>query len=615
MQNNGSLDANCICLNAIETLEVVGTTSDSTFPSSIVTETLSGSRGGNIIISTQKFSLRDGGHVYTDTFSTGQAGDLVVSATDSVDVVGASLASGLVSTLATATRASGDAGNLTISTTRLSIQDGGSVFAATFGTGKGGTLQVDATESVEIEGVYAPVLENPFFFTPSQLSAETNGSGNAGSVTVNTTNLLVQDGGILNASTFATGAAGEVTINAEESVEVRGRVPGTPIPTLISSGSLPDFRQLNADSSTDDIPPIGTGVTGSLLINTGELRILDGGLVDISSLNLESNGENRSFLQIEANSIFLDNGFIAANTLGNMEGGSIILTAQDLQLQNQSRIAASPGLLPAAPPDNVSGDFPVANSFGSGGDIFIEADNITLDNSDIIATSGASTGLFPITNSASANNSAFGGNIAIRANNITLDNSSNIAADADGSGGNIMIQADNLSLLDNNQISANASQGVGGNIIIDAEGLFICANCRVMASSNLGVDGVVEIITPSTDNNIEVLTLPEPLIEPEKVVALQCSVNQQRIGSEFAILGRGGLPPRPTEPLNSPAISNFTSEGQANLNQDSHNNSSKLPPPAQGWYINQSGIVVLTAQAPTTIPYNSRLATSDCYAQ
>ncbi len=42
------------------------------------------------------------------------------------------------------------------------------------------------------------------------------------------------------------------------------------------------------------------------------------------------------------------------------------------------------------------------------------------------------------------------------------------------------------------------------------------------------------------------------------------------------------------------------------------NNSSQLPPPARGWYVNGQGVLVLSSQTPNPSPYGSGLTSSNC---
>lgn len=81
----------------------------------------------------------------------------------------------------------------------------------TVGSGNGGTLNVNASELVEVTGT-AP--DDPT--KSSELSAATSGMGNAGDAIVNTPQLLVRDRGTVSVSGEATGNPGSIEVNASE---------------------------------------------------------------------------------------------------------------------------------------------------------------------------------------------------------------------------------------------------------------------------------------------------------------------------------------------------------------------------------------------------------------
>ena len=232
-------------------------------------------------------------------------------------------------------------------------------------------------------------------------------------------------------------------------------------------------------------------------------------------------------------------------------------------------------------------------SLGSGnaGTLSVDASSILVDNGSSI---NAST------------QSGQGGNISLKAEDIRLRRGSDIAATAmgTGDGGNIFIEANIIIALEDSDIIANAVEGRGGNIVIETEGLFLCAECEVIASSDVGVDGIVEITTPETETNIEFIDVPEEVINPEQVVALACASNGEQFASRLAIAGRGGLPPRPGEPISPEALVSFESpeDDTATAPTASEANPEALAPPAQGLSVNPQGVVVLTAQAPTAAP-------------
>jgi large exoprotein involved in heme utilization and adhesion len=135
----------------------------------------------------------------------------------------------------------------------------------------------------------------------------------------------------------------------------------------------------------------------------------------------------------------------------------------------------------------------------------------------------------------------------------------------------------------------------------------------------VGVDGLVTINRLQPNTELQVIDVPQEVAESEEVVALACSTADGEDRSEFIITGRGGLPPRPSEPLSSEALVSFDSSPARAGNQPAAEipsggpSAAHLPAPARGWYINPEGVTILTAQAPSPLPYSSGLTTSKCH--
>ena len=103
-----------------------------------------GGDGGNLTIETNKLLVQDG-WVSTRTFGEGKGGDLTINAQD-VQLIGESRDGFFVSGLYTTTFSTGNAGNLTLSTNKLLVQDGAQVSTSTLGEGKGGDLSINAQD-------------------------------------------------------------------------------------------------------------------------------------------------------------------------------------------------------------------------------------------------------------------------------------------------------------------------------------------------------------------------------------------------------------------------------------------------------------------------------------
>ena len=211
--------------------------------------------GGNLTIDTSRLVVRAGSQVSVATFGHGKGGNLQINADDSVELIGTSANSQFASGLSAQSEGRGDAGDMTIDTRRLLLQEGAQVSVATFGQGKGGNLQINADDSVEMVGISA----NSEF--ASGLSAQSNGSGDAGEVTIDTGRLLLRNGAQVSVATFGQGKGGNLKINAHDSVEMVG-----------NSANSEFVSGLFA-------PSLGSGNAGNVKIDTGRLLLRDGAQV------------------------------------------------------------------------------------------------------------------------------------------------------------------------------------------------------------------------------------------------------------------------------------------------------------------------------------------------
>ncbi len=362
IQNQGTQQGGSLSVNAVQSLEASGTSPDGRIYGGLRSET-AGSRGGaDIAVTTKQLVLESGAVISTTSYGSGKAGNATANASDSVQVRGFSplnptLGSGISSGVF---RSSGDGGVVTVSTGRLSIFNGGNIASVNFGTGQGGDVTVNATESVEMIGVVTGLL------VPSTVATDSFNAGNAGKVIINTSRLLLRDGGAVSSNALATGDAGAITINARESVEISGEVPGSPLPSGVRSSATIVRDSLQP---VYGLPPVPSGASGDVIINTGRLDVTDGARLEVSHQGTGNAGKLRVF----ANSIFLETqGSITAATASG-EGGNIDLNVRDvLLLRNNSQITAS------------------ASGNGNGGNIDIDTPLLVAvpnENSDIRADS------------------------------------------------------------------------------------------------------------------------------------------------------------------------------------------------------------------------------------
>ncbi|MEM1395195.1 MAG: filamentous hemagglutinin N-terminal domain-containing protein, partial [Cyanobacteria bacterium P01_H01_bin.150] len=186
---------------------------------------------GDITINARKLVIQNGAQVLTTTYGKGAAGNIIVNASDSVELTSLPNQTGffIPSALSSSTFADGNGGNITINTSRLYIYSGAWISLATSGQfefdnfqfilakGKGGNLTLNASELIELVG------------TNSSISSRTINSANAGNLTISTKQLIIRDEAEISVSsespqpplnftivgdTTNLGNAGELNINA-----------------------------------------------------------------------------------------------------------------------------------------------------------------------------------------------------------------------------------------------------------------------------------------------------------------------------------------------------------------------------------------------------------------
>ncbi|AOX03790.1 hypothetical protein BJP34_34050 [Moorena producens PAL-8-15-08-1] len=424
LQNRGLQPAEALDLTASDSVKLIGTdNNDGELGSVLMTETIGGGDAADIVISSQHLLLSQGSGISSRTFTPARGGDITINATESIqlrefspinptngsDISTTTFRSGTAGNITVSTKQLtidgqqlrsvavdiGDGGNITLFTEQLRVLDGGIVVSTALGSGQGGDITINA-QSTELIGF------NVNNFNVSAFSTSVSGTEKAGNLTINTGRLLLQDGARVDASTFNSGVAGTITINALESVEVNGTVPGSVNGSLILSSA----RVLNQVLQQQlGLPPIPTGDSGSVIINTPVLRVTDRAQVTVRN---DGTG-NAGALEINAGQIFLN---------------------------NQAAINAS-------------------TQSGEGGNINLQiTDNLLLRNGSTITTEAGGTGN--------------GGNITINSDLVTLIESSFIKADANlGNGGNISITTQGLFVFPDSAITASSQFGVDGVITIN----------------------------------------------------------------------------------------------------------------------------------------------------
>ncbi len=655
---SGTGDAGSLTVNATE-VELIGTSSGGLVSGVLANvEEKAIGNGGNLTINTENLRLSDGAQIATTTFAEGDAGSIMVQATE-IELIGTSpqgVASGLFGNVEAG--ATGNGGNLTINSEGLQLSDGAQIAAITHGKGNAGSIEVNAKD-VELIGTATNFASAIFG------NVELDATGNGGNLTINTERLRITDGARIATTTFGIGDAGSIEVNATD-VELIGISPqGLPsgLFTDVTAGSMGNGGGLTINTEGLRIThgarilatTFGTGDAGSIKVNATDVELI-GTRTNFASAIFANVGAgatgNGGELFIETERLRLvDGAQVATITAGSGNGGILRVQAQEIELIGTSDLGAS-GLLANAIAGTGNGGklevftdqlvirdgatISVSNfqsnnlldpGLGQAGDIEIVANSIELSNSGSDTANGGGI--------TASNFSAGGGNIVIRANQITsnrgqitatsdlsgggdiditsdllfLSNHSGISTsvnDSTGGGGDIKINSDFVVVVNQSNITANAIFGPGGNILITTQGLFLSPDSQITASSQFGVDGQINISNPELTQNLGLISLPASIINTGLLIATGCGTDDEQ--NSFALLGRGGLPTDPTDPLKGETVWIDWRDFSATRRQlyRAARNRGKKPdqqpqvtakkPPiieAQGWIINQDGIVEL----------------------
>jgi filamentous hemagglutinin family protein len=370
IENRGSNRAGDIVVNATDTVTLRGLSVDRRTFSSFLNYTRSSGSAGDILINARQVLIRDRAEIrsLTANTATGQGGDIVIRATDFVKLDNTIVGSNGVlqgsSGIFNSTQGRGNAGLIDIQTRELRLLPGFTISAASRSAGKGGTIQIAASELVEVIGATSTLKGNAI------LEVSSTGSGPAGDLIINTRRLIVQNGGIISASnnslsstTPGNGSGGKVMINATELVRVSGKRPAA----NVINGAI--FSQISAASNRlTPNAPTPTGDSGTVTINTPLLELANEGRLLLLNDGVGKGGT----LVVNADRLTLDNQAQILASTNSGTGGNVTLNLQELLLMRHGSLISAEALGNA--------------NLGIGGNITIKAPIILgLENSDIIA--------------------------------------------------------------------------------------------------------------------------------------------------------------------------------------------------------------------------------------
>nr|WP_199312724.1 filamentous hemagglutinin N-terminal domain-containing protein [Microcoleus sp. FACHB-672] len=481
----GAEPSGTLSVRASEVVEVIGTSTDGQYPSSLLAEIQpqATGEGGNLTIETARLRVSNGAQVSTATFSSGKAGNLTVKASDTVEVIGRSVeGQSSRALLATAQPgATGEGGNLTIETTRLRVSDGAQVSTSTNGPGKAGNLTVKASDTVEVIGRSADGSSSSALLARSQPQA----TGEGGNLTIETARLRVSNGAVVSTATNGPGKAGNLTVKASDMVEV--------------IGTSADGQSSSALLATAQ--PGATGEGGNLTIETARLRVSDGALVSTST-NGSGRGGNLTvkatdtveLIGTSANGQSSSGLFATAATGATGEGGNLTIEIARLRVSDGAVVSTA--------------------TFGPGkaGNLTVKASD-TVEVTSITANGQSSSALLA---TAQPGATGEGGNLTIETARLRVSNGAALSTATFGSskGGNLTVKATDTVELIGTSVNGSSSSGLfataatgataeGGNLTIEIARLRV-VDGAVVSTATFG-PGKAGNLTVKASDTVEVI--------------------------------------------------------------------------------------------------------------
>ena len=284
-------------------------------------------KGGNLTLSTQKLTLTNGASIGSVVLRTSDGGNVQIDASDSIDVSGINNVTLLPTTVASSTIGSGNAGDLSITTARLTVRDGSLVTSSTGAIGNAGNVKIVASDFIKVSGaspnstVSSSIGSNALRLDPvtrATYQLPEFPTGNAGGVILMTPQLRVMDRGDVGVKNEGTGNAGNLEVYTDSIL-------------LTNHGTISATTQ--------------SGNGGNLMLNAQQLLLMRGN----SNISVEAKeaGDGGNITLNAPIVVGLENSDIIANAIKG-RGGNIQISTQGLfglkfrpQLTPENDITAS----------------------------------------------------------------------------------------------------------------------------------------------------------------------------------------------------------------------------------------------------------------------------------
>ncbi|NER22979.1 MAG: S-layer family protein, partial [Symploca sp. SIO1C2] len=452
-----------VTVGASDSVNLSGTLTDGS--GGIVAEASNGGNAGGVEINTQQLSIQEGAQVAVSSNNgDGIAGDIKLSASR------VNLDYGRISA-ETDGGGSTDPANISLnSINSLNLSNDSSISASTK-TGQAGSINLNQADKVALNN--------------SSISAQANGEGgNAGGINLHTSQLSLEDAAQILASNVSANQGGDINLRGLEQLEVTESLISTSTQTgqagnvTVGASESVNLSGTLTDGSGGIVAEASNGGNaGGVEINTQQLSIQEGAQVAVSS----NNGDGiAGDIKLNASRVNLDYGHISAETDG---GGSTnpanisLNNVNSLNLTDNSSISASTQTGQAGSINLNQADNPAAS--------------VSLNNSSISAQANGEKGN--------------AGGINLHTSQLNLANAAEISASnlSANQGGDINLRGLDTLQVTESLISTSTQTGQAGSVTIKASdsvnlsGILTDGSGGILAqATDGGSAGNVEITAP-----------------------------------------------------------------------------------------------------------------------
>jgi len=292
---------------------------------------------GDIKISTGQLLLQDGGVITTTAYDHGNGGNIAINASDitvnNPDIPKDSINTSIVGSFISSNtyNSTGNAGNITLNTKNLYLQDQGNISSQTEDNSAAGNITINSSSIQIVDDGYisASAFNAPLIFQEIYNSPPIT-SGYPGVIQINTNNLYLANSEITITNQGIGHIGGTVNINANSTVLNKSSIIAT---TQYGVGgdiilNIQNLQLLNSSNITATANNNGNG--GNITINTNTLVGLDGS--NISANAFTGNGGN---IQINTKGLFFSPDSLITASSNEGINGTVSVNTPEINLYVQ----------------------------------------------------------------------------------------------------------------------------------------------------------------------------------------------------------------------------------------------------------------------------------------